>query len=257
MSLNEFLDPGLRIHFCMGVTVQAWNFANLSAPYWRFYYNPSPGAWITLHGDRLALRPAHYALIPPNTPFASGHSRPFEHLYLHFTAQRPYQRLKPEIFAFPADAATRERLLQLYRLSEGEGLAQVRGIFLAQSLICQALAQVPQDRLDSTPWDPRIATLIKSAMQSLGAMADNQALAKKTGMSENAFIRLFTSQTGQSPQAYFTEKRVDRACDLLRHSRASIEAIAEATGFCDRYHFSRVFKKIRKIPPATFRARAY
>jgi transcriptional regulator GlxA family with amidase domain len=39
----------------------------------------------------------------------------------------------------------------------------------------------------------------------------------------------------------------------LHHSALSIEQIAERCGFCDRYHFSRVFQKHREMGPATFR----
>ncbi|MFH1022954.1 MAG: AraC family transcriptional regulator [Planctomycetota bacterium] len=33
--------------------------------------------------------------------------------------------------------------------------------------------------------------------------------------------------------------------------------LASATGFCDRYHFSRVFRKLRGVSPARFRKRFY
>jgi transcriptional regulator GlxA family with amidase domain len=35
-----------------------------------------------------------------------------------------------------------------------------------------------------------------------------------------------------------------------------VEQIAEATGFWDRYHFSRVFKQVRGMGPAEFRRAA-
>jgi transcriptional regulator GlxA family with amidase domain len=85
----------------------------------------------------------------------------------------------------------------------------------------------------------------------------NRALARLAGMNVNAFIRLFKSRTGFSLQAYSRTKRVERACDLLLHSDASLEQVAERSGFSDRYHFSRVFKKVRGISPARFRKTAY
>jgi len=43
------------------------------------------------------------------------------------------------------------------------------------------------------------------------------------------------------------------SCRLLHHSELSIKQIAERTGFCDRGHFSRVFRGERGLGPAEFR----
>jgi len=40
---------------------------------------------------------------------------------------------------------------------------------------------------------------------------------------------------------------------MLHYSGRDIKAIAEDTGFCDRYHFSRIFKQLRGVSPAEFR----
>ena len=74
-------------------------------------------------------------------------------------------------------------------------------------------------------------------------------------MHTNAFIRLFRSEVGRSPQAWYMRRRIEEACRLLHHSDLSIEQIAERTGFCDRGHFTRVFRTLRRIGPATFRKR--
>ena len=72
-------------------------------------------------------------------------------------------------------------------------------------------------------------------------------------MSKNAFMRLFKAQYGLTPHTVIQRKRIEKACIMLHFSNASIEQIAEATGFCDRFHFSRTFKHIQGIAPAAFR----
>jgi AraC-like DNA-binding protein len=72
-------------------------------------------------------------------------------------------------------------------------------------------------------------------------------------MAVNAFIRLFRKATGVSPQAYGRRRRIDQACLRLHHSAGSIKEIAEAVGFCDRFHFSRAFKEMRGVSPAEYR----
>jgi transcriptional regulator GlxA family with amidase domain len=61
---------------------------------------------------------------------------------------------------------------------------------------------------------------------------------------------------GQPPHIYGLHKRLDRASIMLRYSTASIKEIADATGFCDRYHFSKTFKQVFKINPSAFRRQA-
>ncbi|WP_408647958.1 helix-turn-helix domain-containing protein [Tichowtungia aerotolerans] len=40
-----------------------------------------------------------------------------------------------------------------------------------------------------------------------------------------------------------------RAFLLIRNDRLSVKEAAERTGFCDAYHFSKVFKKTYGFPP--------
>ena len=81
----------------------------------------------------------------------------------------------------------------------------------------------------------------------------NPEVAAKLGMTPNAFIRWFKQSTGLTPQSWLNRERVHEASFWLHHNDASIERIAETVGFCDRYHFSRVFKQIQEVSPVRFR----
>jgi transcriptional regulator GlxA family with amidase domain len=75
-------------------------------------------------------------------------------------------------------------------------------------------------------------------------------------MSVNSFLRLFRAETGETPQNWSRQKRLENACRLLQFSSETVERIAELSGFCDRYHFSRVFKSKYGSGPAGHRRRA-
>ena len=83
----------------------------------------------------------------------------------------------------------------------------------------------------------------------------NDIIARRLSMSTNAFLRLFRENAGMSPQLYSRIRRIEKACILLHYSKLDIKQIASETGFCDRFHFSRVFKKLRSTDPAEFRRR--
>ena len=82
--------------------------------------------------------------------------------------------------------------------------------------------------------------------------AANAILARVAGMHPTAFIRLFKQSTGLAPQAFFQIRRIEEACRLLHCTSKKMDEIAARMGFYDRYHFSRVFKKHKGIPPSKF-----
>jgi transcriptional regulator GlxA family with amidase domain len=80
-------------------------------------------------------------------------------------------------------------------------------------------------------------------------------LAREAGLGRNAFGRFFREATGDTPHRYLTRLRVERACEQLSTEGATVDEVAVATGFCDRFHFTRVFKRHMGVGPAEYRRR--
>ncbi len=72
-------------------------------------------------------------------------------------------------------------------------------------------------------------------------------------LSESYCSSLFKQYVGQTISDYITDIRINRASEMLRYSNESVSEIAEKTGFCDIYYFSRTFKKIKGMSPLQFR----
>jgi AraC-like DNA-binding protein len=72
-----------------------------------------------------------------------------------------------------------------------------------------------------------------------------------TRLSRFHLVRAFALHTGIPPHAYQLKLRIERACALLR---AGITAAETATqvGFADQSHFTRHFKRIRRITPGQY-----
>ncbi len=77
-------------------------------------------------------------------------------------------------------------------------------------------------------------------------------IAKSVGVSRSHLYRVFINNIGRSPVDYLTEYRINEACYLLKSSQLSIAEIAVSVGFYDQFYFSRVFKKIKKVPPSKY-----
>ncbi|MBQ7284025.1 MAG: helix-turn-helix domain-containing protein, partial [Oscillospiraceae bacterium] len=45
---------------------------------------------------------------------------------------------------------------------------------------------------------------------------------------------------------------INEACTLIKNTNLSISEIAVSVGFFDQFYFSRVFKKIKKVPPSKY-----
>ena len=79
-------------------------------------------------------------------------------------------------------------------------------------------------------------------------------IAKAVGVSRSHLYRVFMANVGQSPIDYLTGYRISEACSLLKNSHLSIAEIAVSVGFFDQFYFSRVFKKVKGVPPSKYLA---
>ncbi|MDR3708589.1 MAG: AraC family transcriptional regulator [Capsulimonadaceae bacterium] len=89
-----------------------------------------------------------------------------------------------------------------------------------------------------------------------GALAEQiepGEVAGKVGMSYETFRRRFEQATGTPPMRYRLERRIDAAAGLLRYTFMTASQIAEATGFCDAYYFSKRFKLATGHSPMEYR----
>lgn len=78
-------------------------------------------------------------------------------------------------------------------------------------------------------------------------------IAKKCGVSDCYFRRLFQEYSGESPISFRQRLRIQRAKQLLTSDEQySVTQIAQELGFSDVYHFSKAFKKYCGICPTAF-----
>ena len=85
---------------------------------------------------------------------------------------------------------------------------------------------------------------------------DLKTVSKTLGVSQRHLIRLFKDQSPYgSFSAYLTEKRLAKACSLLKsHPEYTIEAICLDAGFRTRRTFQTVFKSRIGISPSEYRS---
>jgi len=82
------------------------------------------------------------------------------------------------------------------------------------------------------------------------------SLAAEAGYSHTHFIRAFHAAYGETPGAYRTRRRVERACELLRSVNLSVTEICHAVGFTSLGSFSARFSELMGQSPSAYRAEA-
>jgi AraC-like DNA-binding protein len=254
---GDFHPPGEpRILHSAFVQLEKWTFPNLAAPYWRWYWNGRAGASVLMKKRRWRLTPERIVLIPPETPFATQCETRVTHFYIHFTLPRIYRLSEPVILSHQIQPEERRLVRQFQNRLKGPPESKEWEVsLLCNLLVNRALMRVPEKMLTRRPPEPQIDRALRLLDAAYPRSVPNDLLAREAGLSVNAFLRLFRATTRQTPHQFLLTRRIQEACELMHQPDLSLEDIAEQTGFCDRFHFTRHFKRQLNFTPALFRRR--
>lgn len=82
---------------------------------------------------------------------------------------------------------------------------------------------------------------------------DWAVLAAQAGLSYERFRKKFAELKGVPPARYRMLRLIDRACVLLAGGEKPLKEIAGELGFCDEFHFSKLFKQRTGLAPSVYR----
>lgn len=101
--------------------------------------------------------------------------------------------------------------------------------------------------------------MLKKALDYIDSNYDKDTLslnlvAEHTGMSANYLSAIFSQNMQKTFVEYVTEKRIEKAKKLLKHTDKTSGEIAKEVGYKDSHYFSFVFKKLQGCSPREYRA---
>jgi AraC-like DNA-binding protein len=289
-SINVRIDPSevkqlfspvsLQLHCCRYWKLHIWEFANMSVPFWRLYYNTVPGASVRFKDTEIHLQANSIALIPPRTSFSTKLKSPFyseitsvrgrrinkhdviddfpsknqiDHLFIHFNAGMPLDIIEPGIYEIKLTPTIESYLLTIRnKIVSDFREFKIDATLTIQKLILELISTIPYN-LSGGPKDRRIIESIEFIEQNFRQKLTNELLAKNACMATNSFARLFKQEASNTIQQFIQQTRIEKACVLLHHSNESIDSIAYDSGFCDRFYFTKVFKELTGISPAAYK----
>jgi transcriptional regulator GlxA family with amidase domain len=176
------------------------------------------------------------------------------HFFVHFRLVEPHGTAHPGVYVVHA---TVDDVAWIRRLRRS--LIEARpSPSLSSTLSFAALAARFMSRLDPSVWvvhdtDPRIQSLVAYIKANPRTDLSNRILAERVNLSSSACARLFRRSLGCSPQQYVRRTRMAQAGILLTRRELSIESVASACGYGDRFAFTRAFARRFGISPGRYR----
>jgi len=252
----------IRILHCDITTVaDKWQGLDIYSSFWRVYINKCDGASVELPGRGIIpLKGETMYLIPAWVRFITHTSRPVEHYYIHFDLGGLNEHVMKEVFNTVIACRGKVRFEELMRI-EQEARTPLSVTCKIQAMIFAKLSEVfdalPMESIQlldkATNMQNRFSEVLNYIDNHLAEDLDNRILARVMHMGLSHFVRTFKSAVGRSPADYVLHQRISKAVQDMLFTSAKIDEIAEQSGFKNRFHFSRCFKRIMGQSPGAYR----
>jgi AraC-like DNA-binding protein len=246
--------PAIEILICRRDIIDDWNFSNRHSPYWRLYRTYNDVAYVCVNGEQIHLQNGEIYLIAPETYFDTKTiDGQLDKFYIHFIAGETFANCSNFFCRLPHSQA----LMAIIEIASQRLLNRTIDYHLqlnCTAIVSMALDLLPKKYLRSFEnIEDKLIKIWRLIQDNPNVSYSNKNLANMAMMSESAFNHKFNSSFGISPLHFALEQKIRKASLMLLNGTQSIPEIAEECGFCDRYYFSKIFKKRRNISPAKYR----
>ncbi len=233
--------PGVRDHYLLHYVVSG-----------RGHYQLDDRTFVLSAGDAF--------LAGPDVPifYQADHTDPWEYYWVGFAGpsakllldQTPFSPKKP-VLHVAAGERLRQGLLDIYKARGSDYPSSVRMAGYLQAALGLLMAPAAHSGREALADYARQGALY--LRQNYSRAIGVEDLARQTGISRSYLYRAFQSEFQCSPSTYLTRYRIQRACQLLRHSSLSVSTVAASVGYEDPFYFSRAFKREMGVSPSDYR----
>lgn len=172
----------------------------------------------------------------------------------------PLPKSQPKILRLDASARAHftKSIDQMIRLKAGQTIGYDIQINL---ILIELLLQLnrygsSESTITHVALPTMIVDLIAYIDRHLTGSLSLQKMSQALHLSEGHLSRSFKKFMGLTLQDYITNKRIDKATELLKDG-ASVQDAAYASGYENYAHFIRSFKKTKGLSPGKFRKQHY
>ncbi len=248
-------DSEIKIHTFNRVIDKSWEISNLSAPFWRFYWNEDMSGQLKFQEQKIILKPHCFYLIPPETSCSSKGFYKAYHNFVHFSISPPYETISNGVYEIPAEkiflSNAKKTFFDLEKPKDEIAIMKTHMQIL--SLITHCISMLPDEVFVYKKVDSLSEKVIQYMNNNIHQKLEINDLCQFAHTSPQTIFRLFKKNFKNTPINYFSILKMKQACLWLFHTDMKIETISEKLGFSNRYHFTRIFTSFRGISPAQYR----
>jgi AraC-like DNA-binding protein len=140
-------------------------------------------------------------------------------------------------------------------------LEVIRGeLLLLLALVCQrheaVIQRLAAAQAQSKSRRDALSRVIRHVRANLARRLSLTGAATAAALSPNYLAHLIKKETGRTFTDLVTERRMEKAQELLAHTSLRVGEIAAAVGFEDEAYFARRFRQCFNLAPRDYRARA-
>ncbi len=282
---QNFIDLKLRLLCCRYWLLDLWDCHDMVFPFWRLYWNKNEGGELIHQENIHKMDPKFLYIIPPFTSFSTQFTKNHKfnngihvngkqltsfydeneyydkhliHFFVHFNLGIPFDNVYPGIFKIEVTDYLKDKLHYLTnRLKIENSDFKLTFNLKLQAFIKEALTNIGPELWKAIDIDDRVLKVIRFIEINIGKKLSNSDLAEIVNMAPNSFSRLFKEEINITLHNFIQNRKIAKACDLFEYTNKTIEEVAYSLGFSDRYHFSRVFKSVTRLTPASYRSGKY
>lgn len=120
-------------------------------------------------------------------------------------------------------------------------------------LLMNLLSEAPENSVESSGIPDELQRAARYMEEKYRANLSLDQISETVGMTKYHFCHTFKKWYGISPMQYYTVKKMEQACRLLREGNYSIDEAAGQLGYLETGYFRKAFKKYFGITPAAYR----
>lgn len=281
---QNFIDLKLKILCCRYWLIDLWDCHDMVFPFWRLYWNKNKGGQLIHQENIFEMDSNCIYIIPPFTSFSSRFTKnhvynsgihvsgrhltgnyqdkdyhdKLMHFFIHFNLGVPFGNVYPGILKIRSTDYLKARLHYLTeRLKIENKDFKLTFNLKLQAFIKEALSNIGPELWKAINIDERVLKIIRFIEANIDKKLSNPEIASVVSMAPNSFARLFKEEMNITLHSFIQNRKIAKACDLFEHTNKTIEDVTFDLGFSDRYHFSRVFKSVTGLTPASYRSGKY
>jgi AraC family transcriptional regulator, arabinose operon regulatory protein len=212
-----------------------------------------------------SVEPGDVVWLPAGQAHAYGAdaTRPWTLTYAHFAGVEAeawmrhggWRGVSPELIRLPGGRVDELRLDRAYAALEGgyDVLRQVEAAAALRSALA-VLGRLVAETGPARSARGRVVAARDRIRQEPAAAYRLGELAAEAGLSVPRFSQLFREIAGTSAIDYLLRVRIQRACQLLAATDATISEIAAEVGYDDAFYFTRCFRRVMSLSPRHYRS---